>query len=157
MLASNLVVKFSNVMRIAVKPLFGVKISHVIPIILGFAMYFPLIPRYRWVSRHPIALLVGAGFGLGMRGVLWPNILNQIISTITPPSGNAALDWITYVYSGIDTVTSVLHFLLTFEQTGALEYPTRIGRLFGNTVLFRFTILAGRAKFFLQVLKIIPM
>jgi len=166
MLAINLVVAFSNVMRIAVKPLIGGKISYIVPILLGFAMYFLLIPRYRWVSRYPIALLVGAGFGLGMRGVLWPNILNQIISTITPPAGNAALDWITYLYIGIGTVTAVLYFLLTFEHTGVAEYPTRIGRLFimiglgayfGNTVLFRFTMLSGRAKFFLQVLKIIPM
>ena len=47
-----------------------------------------------------------------------------------------------------------------------MKYPTRIGRLFimiglgayfGNTVLFRLSMLAGRAQFFLQVLKIIPM
>jgi hypothetical protein len=32
-----------------------------------------------------------------------------------------------------------------------------LGAYFGNTVLFRLTMLAGRAKFFLHVLKIIPM
>jgi len=52
------------------------------------------------------------------------------------------------------------------RATGTMKYPTRIGRLFimiglgayfGNTVLFRLSMLAGRAQFFLQVLKIIPM
>jgi hypothetical protein len=32
-----------------------------------------------------------------------------------------------------------------------------LGAYFGNTVLFRLTMLTGRAKFFLEVLKIIPM
>ena len=47
-----------------------------------------------------------------------------------------------------------------------MQAPTRVGRLFimvalgacfGNTVLFRFTMLTGRAQFFLQVFKLIPM
>ena len=31
-----------------------------------------LIPEYLWVSRYPIALLVGSGFGLGIRGSIGP-------------------------------------------------------------------------------------
>lgn len=166
MLAIGLVVNITNVNRIAIQPMITGQIHYIIPIILGLAMYALLIADYRWVSRYPIAILVGAGFGLGMRGVLLTNILGQVISTITAPVGGAAMDWFNFAYIAIGTICSIMYFLLTYEHRGALRYPTRIGRMFfmiglgayfGNTVLFRLSMLSGRAQFFLQVLKIIPM
>jgi hypothetical protein len=165
-MAISLMVAIGNVARIAIRPLMAGEVIYVIPLILGFAMYALLISEYRWVSRYPIAILVGAGFGLGMRGVLIPNLLSQVISTVSPPAGGAPFDWFTFAYVAIGTICAMTYFLLTYEHTGALSYPTRIGRwmimiglgaYFGNTVLFRMSMLAGRAQFFLQVLKIIPM
>jgi hypothetical protein len=165
-LAINLVVNFSNVMRICVTPLLGGDLLMIVPLVMGIIIYTMLIPEYRWVSRYPIALLVGAGFGLGMRGTIKPSILDAIVSTITAPSAGGMMDWVNFLYIAVGLVSSILYFLLTYEHVGALKAPTRIGRLFimiglgayfGNTVLFRFTMLTGRAQFFLQVLKIIPM
>lgn len=148
-------------------PLMEGKVHYVIPIVLGFMMFFLLVPKYRWISRYPIALLVGAGFGLGMRGVLIPYITKQVISTITPPAAGAALvDWWSYFYIAIGTICATLYFVLTWEHKGGFGYTTRLGRwiimiglgaYFGNTVLFRMAMLSGRAQFFLQVLKIAPM
>jgi hypothetical protein len=166
MLAVNLVVNFGNVMRICVTPMMQGDYLMIIPLILGIMIYAMLIPEYRWVSRYPIALLVGAGFGLGIRGSIGPNIQDAIVSTITRPTDGGAMAWINFLYIAVGLVCSVLYFLLTYEHSGALQAPTRIGRLFimiglgayfGNTVLFRFTMLTGRAQFFLQVLKLIPM
>jgi len=165
-LAINLVVNFTNVIRICVTPLLGGDFMMIVPLVMGIMIYTMLIPEYRWVSRYPIAVLVGAGFGLGMRGVIKPSILDAIVSTITAPSTGAMMDWVNFLYIAVGLISSVMYFLLTYEHTGALQAPTRIGRLFimiglgayfGNTVLFRFTMLTGRAQFFLQVLKIIPM
>ncbi len=166
MLAISLTVNITNVNRIAIQPMIGGEIHYIIPLILGLAMFALLIAEYRWVSRYPIAILVGAGFGLGMRGVLLPNLLGQVISTITSPAGGTAMDWFNFVYIAIGTISSISYFLLTYEHKGVLQHPTRIGRMFfmiglgayfGNTVLFRLSMLSGRAQFFLQVLKIIPM
>jgi hypothetical protein len=166
MLAVNLVVNFSNVMRICVTPMMQGDILMIVPLILGIMIYTMLIPEYRWVSRYPIAILVGAGFGLGIRGSIGPNIQDAIVSTITRPTDGGAMAWINFLYIAVGLICSVLYFLLTYEHSGALQAPTRIGRLFimvalgayfGNTVLFRFTMLTGRAQFFLQVLKLIPM
>ncbi len=138
----------------------------ILPVILGFAMYFLLHPKYRWISRFPIAILVGSAMGLGLSSVIIPQILSQVISTITAPTTGAILDWFNFVLIFIGTVSSALYFLLTYEHTGALKPTARIGRwfimlglgaYFGNTVLFRLSMLSGRAQFFLQVLKIIPM
>ncbi len=166
MLAVNLVVNFSNVMRICVTPMMQGDFLMIVPLILGIMIYTMLIPEYRWVSRYPIAILVGAGFGLGIRGSIGPNIQDAIVSTITRPTDGGAMAWINFLYIAVGLISSVLYFLLTYEHSGALQAPTRIGRLFimvalgayfGNTVLFRFTMLTGRAQFFLQVLKLIPM
>ena len=166
MLAITFITNFDNVMSMAVNPLMGGDILMIIPIILGLMMFTMLIPEYRWVSRYPVALLVGAGFGLGIRGTIRPNLQDAIISTITPPAGGGALEWFNFAYIAIGLICSIMYFLLTIEHSGPLKAPTRIGRLFimiglgayfGNTVLFRFTMLTGRAQFFLQVLKIIPM
>lgn len=165
-LAINVVTNINNVMKIAVTPMIGGDFLMIVPIILGLAIYTMLIPQYRWVSRYPIALLVGSGFGLGIRGTIGPNIQDAIISTITAPTNGGAMAWINFLYIAVGLVCSTLYFLLTMEHTGPLKAPTRIGRLFimialgayfGNTVLFRFTMLTGRAKFFLEVLKLIPM
>jgi len=165
-LAVTAVVNISNVMRIAITPMLQGQWMYIIPIILGFMIYTLLWTDYRWLSRYPIAILVGAGFGVGMRGTIRPNILDAIIDTVTAPAAGEFLPWLNYVFIGLGVLSSVMYFLLTYEHTGALSAPTRIGRLFimvglgayfGNTVLFRFTMLTGRAQFFLQVLKIIPM
>jgi hypothetical protein len=166
MLAVSLTVNFSNVMRMCITPLMQGDITMIVPLVVGLMIYAMLIPEYRWVSRYPIALLVGAGFGLGIRGSIGPNIQDAIVSTITRPTDGGAMAWINFLYIAVGLVCSVLYFLLTYEHSGAMQVPTRVGRLFimvalgayfGNTVLFRFTMLTGRAQFFLQVLKLIPM
>jgi hypothetical protein len=166
MLAVSLTVYFSNVMRMCITPMMQGDITMIVPLVLGLMIYTMLIPEYRWVSRYPIALLVGAGFGLGIRGSIGPNIQDAIVSTITRPTDGGAMAWINFLYIAVGLICSVMYFLLTYEHSGAMQVPTRVGRLFimvalgayfGNTVLFRFTMLTGRAQFFLQVLKLIPM
>jgi hypothetical protein len=138
----------------------------IIPIILGLMIYLLLVPQYRWISRYPVAILVGSSIGLGMAGQLLPNIVSQIINTITPPKAAAAFDWFNFVYIAIGLICVTMYFLLTYEHTGPVKPVTQFGRYFimlalgayfGNTVLFRFSMLASRAQFLLQVLKIIPM
>jgi hypothetical protein len=165
-LAITVITNFAYVVGTAINPLLDGDILMIVPLVLGCLMFTMLIPEYRWMSRYPIALLVGAGFGLGIRGTIGPNLQDAIISTITAPTEGGALAWFNFAYIAVGLICSIMYFLLTIEQTGALKAPTRIGRLFimiglggyfGNTVLFRFTMLTGRAQFFLQVLKLIPM
>ena len=165
-LAITVITNFAYVVGVAINPLLDGEILMIVPLVLGCLMFTMLIPEYRWLSRYPIALLVGAGFGLGIRGTIGPNLQDAIISTITAPTEGGAMAWFNFAYIAVGLVCSIMYFLLTMEQTGVLKAPTRIGRLFimiglggyfGNTVLFRFTMLTGRAQFFLQVLKLIPM
>ena len=165
-LAITAITNFRNIPRMCIPPLMHAHIPMILPLTLRLMIFTMLIPEYRWVSRYPIALMVGAGFGLGIRGTIKPNLQDAIIDTITAPTGGGIIDWFNYLWVAVGLVCSILYFMLTFEHSGPLKAPTRIGRLFlmialggyfGNTVLFRFTMLTGRAQFFLQVLKLIPM
>lgn len=165
-LAIILIVAVSNVIKIAILPLVGGNLSMIIPIILGALMYSIFIPNFRYLSRFPLAILIGVAFGLGMRGVLIPSVLDQISSTIRAPATSDLMSWFNFTYIAIGTILCTAYFFLTYEHKEVLTYPTRAGRLvimlglgayFGNTILFRFAMLTGRAEYFLQVLKIIGM
>jgi hypothetical protein len=123
-LAINVVTNFSNVMQICVTPLMQGDFLMIVPLIVGILIYTMLIPEYRWVSRYPVGLLVGAGFGLGMRGTIGPNIQDAIISTITAPSEGGAMAWINFLYIAVGLVCSLMYFLLTYEHAGALSALT---------------------------------
>lgn len=165
-LAISVIVAIQTTIRMAVTPLLSGNVVYVIPILLGFMMYFIFSADYRWVSRYPIAILVGSAIGLGMRGVIIPNILTQIVNTITFPKSTDFMSMFNFVYIALGTLFAVMYFLLTYEHKGTLHYPTRLGRwlimiglgaYYGNTVLFRMSMLSGRAQYLLQVLGIIPM
>lgn len=166
-LAITVITNIDSLIRGPLNPLITKgQILLIVPVILGFSMYALLHPDYRWVSRYPIAILVGTAMGLGMASVIIPQITSQVISTITAPTTGASKAWFDFVVIAVGTICATLYFLLTYEHTGVLKPTTRIGRwfimlglgaYFGNTTLFRLSMLSGRAQYFLQVLKIIPM
>ena len=164
--AIQAVVAVQNTNRIAVTPLLSGQIAFIIPIILGLGMYTVFVEDYRWISRYSIAVLVGCMLGVVTSGTLIPNIINQITSTIAAPSGATMMDWFNFLYVGIGTICALSYFLFTREHTGVLAPTARLGRLivmvalgvmFGNTVLFRMSMLSGRIEYLLQVLGLIPM
>ncbi len=165
-LAIAVITSIQTTNRIAITPLTRGEFIYIIPLLLGFSIYFILHADYRWISRYPIAVLVGSSIGLGMSGVIIPNITTQLATTITFPGTVDFMSMFDYFYIGLGTFFAVMYFILTYEHKGAMKYPTRLGRYlimiglgayFGNTVLFRMSMLSGRAQYFLQVLGIIPM
>jgi hypothetical protein len=151
--------------KVAITPLMQGNPLYIIPLILGLLFYTIFIPKYRWLSRFSLAALVGSMIGLGMRGVLIPNIVQQVITTITPPKTDLALDWFNMIFMAVSTFCALTYFLLTHEHKGVLTYTTRFGRgvimlglgaMFGNTVLMRMAMLSGVAEQILKVLGIIP-
>jgi hypothetical protein len=56
----GIIVTLNSLKGTAITPLMNGNYLLIIPIILGFCMYFLLVPKFRWVSRYPIAILVGS-------------------------------------------------------------------------------------------------
>lgn len=149
----------------AVTPLMQGTTHLIIPIILGLALYFQFFRSTRWISRYTLSLLVGVGTGIAAVGVIHAQVVAQILGVIKPPTSPSLIDWFNYAFIGIGLLCTASYFILTREHKGPLYAPTKIGRYlimlglgayFGNTVMFRETMLAGRVEYMLRVFRIIP-
>lgn len=121
-----------------------------IPIILGLLMYTRFIRGKAWISRFPIAFVVGLGTGMIMRGAIVSQFITQIQATLVPLT---SLGNIVVVFG---TTAVLLFFYFSRERTGALKQYTIFGRwvmmvafgaTFGNAVMGEMTLLIGRMQF----------
>lgn len=96
-----------------------------IPLILGLLIYTRFIPSLRWISRWPMALVIGSGVGLAMGGLVATMIVSLIVKTITLDFTN-----VSNIIFLIITFTCIAYFILTKEHTGNLGYITKVGRFF---------------------------
>src|SRR3990170_5929222 len=58
--------------------------QYIIPIALGFLVYSRLTVKYAWLSRWGMAVIVGTGLGLAVRGMVESQIIDQIKANYLP-------------------------------------------------------------------------
>lgn len=132
------------------------QITWLIPILLGLALFTRYSDQYAWLSRLPLALLVGVGIGVSMGGMIDSSFIRQISSSVTDVANpNQAL----MVLMIILTLTYFIFSLgIKQREEGAMKYTSMIGRyvmmiyfgaLFGNTVMTRMALFIGRMRFLL--------
>lgn len=131
-----------------------------IPAILGLRGYTRYYKPTVWISRLPVALLVGVGTGLAMRGLIEAQFIAQIISTIQPK------DSIDGVIIAILTICTLTYFIFTREPKGEPDRKIysgilRIGRVtimvamgaaFGVLATTRLTLCVSRLQFIVNSL-----
>ncbi|MCD4818829.1 MAG: hypothetical protein K8S23_09070 [Candidatus Cloacimonetes bacterium] len=142
------------------KPLsenFGGNIILLIPAFLGVLMLIRIIPKLEWLSRFPIALLIGTTAGISFLRYLKSDVLNQLTATMLNPF--AASDWISMIGEIlliVGTICGVLYFYFSKKHEGALGTSAKIGiyflmvsfgAAFGYTVMGRISLLIGRLQF----------
>lgn len=139
----------------------SVVLNRVVPCCLGALLISQLSPKYGWLSRYPLAFVIGAGTGMALPAGVQTYLLPQIYGTVEP----------VLVYRGIDldifaTVSRVVllvgllsvlaYFFFSKEHKGGYGKFTLIGvyflmigfgASFGNTVMARMSLLIGRLQF----------
>jgi hypothetical protein len=133
---------------------------------LGFLMLLRLVPKIGWLSRWPLAFIVGATSGLWLMNYLASNIMVQVQATIQPlfsisyASGFDA-GWgaiISSLVIVVGTFTGLVYFFFSKEHKGAFGGAARVGIFFimitfgasfGYTVMSRMSLLIGRMDFLL--------
>jgi hypothetical protein len=130
--------------------------------ILGLLMLMRLLPKIGWISRWPLAFIVGATAGLWLMNYFSSNIMVQVQSTIVPLLGegyNASLAQVTgnlVIVAG--TFSGLVYFFFSKEHKGAFGATARLGiwfimitfgAAFGYTVMSRMSLLVGRIDFLL--------
>jgi hypothetical protein len=130
-----------------------------IPAILGIMMLMRLIPSIEWVSRFPIALVIGTTSGVFFLRYLKSDVINQLTATIMNPfQANNTVMIVGQILLVIGTFTGVVYFYFSKKHEGAFGVTARIGvyflmisfgAAFGYTAMARISLLIGRLQFLL--------
>jgi len=158
---------------------FFIKFMTIIAIILGILtlirleIFSYIFPSIVWVSRIPIAFVVGIGSGItivaSVQGFIFPQVsatflpilsLNYTIDFSTPINFlNSLLLVIGPFVILLGVITALIYFYFSTEQRGILLGIAKIGILimmitfgasFGYTIMARFSLLISRFYFLLS-------
>jgi hypothetical protein len=143
-----------------------------VPLVLGIMMLMRLIPSVGWVSRWPLAFIVGTYSGYYFITYLQSNAVEQVRATLVPfiqverwellftqPGLSAFLGAIAVPVMIIGVVSGIVYFFFSKEHKGVFGQVARIGiwflmvafgASFGYTVMARISLLIGRMYFLLR-------
>lgn len=135
-------------------------LTYILPLILGKMMILSIFKRFNWMARWGIAYTVAIAAGLRAYGFLNSYILNQVKATIVPLANTdnplfhiSDPSLFNNLIILVGTVTGLLYFFFSKEQTGIFGQVTRIGiyflmisfgASFGFAVMGRISLLIGR-------------
>ena len=152
-------------------------ISYWIPVILGILLLMRLSAKYGWLSRWPLALIVGTTAGLNFVRYLRSDFIVQVSSTFVPLLGREPHQWqgagafvsqldlsatgqlaalLTNWIIFVGVFCGIVYFFFSKEHTGVFGRASRVGiwvlmitfgASFGYTVMGRISLLVGRVTF----------
>jgi hypothetical protein len=138
---------------------FSGKIFLLFPAFLGILMLMRLFPKTEWLSRYPIALMIGTTAGISFLRYLKSDVINQLTATIINPfNAIGAAEIIGQILLIIGTGSGIVYFYFSKKHDGTFGVVARIGiyflmvsfgAAFGYTVMGRISLLIGRLQFLL--------
>jgi hypothetical protein len=144
-----------------------------VAVLLGILLLMRLLPKVGWISRWPMAFIIGTTAGLNLPRYLRSDFMSQVSSTFQPLIvdwnglgsfiGNFSLqaggqfmlsfgNWI--IVFGV--LCGLIYFFFSKEHRGAFGVASRLGiwvlmltfgASFGYTVMGRISLLIGRVTF----------
>jgi hypothetical protein len=131
-----------------------------VPFALGLMMLLRLIPKTQWLSRYPIAMMVGTSAAIYLLLSFQSDFINQISATIFNPFVSSSwVDTVGNLLLVVGTLCGVYFFYFSKKQEGAFAVPSKLGiwflmvsfgATFGYTVMARISLLIGRLDFLLR-------
>ncbi|UCC43391.1 MAG: hypothetical protein JSU65_09610 [Candidatus Zixiibacteriota bacterium] len=130
----------------------------VIPLLLGAMMFGRFYRRTGWLSRFPMAVLIGSGAGVAIPAMLDARTLRQISATVTPLFAGSAWADVSTIIVLAGVITTLSYFYFSREHRGALGFSSKtgtyflmlfFGTTFGYTVMSRMSTFIGRVEFLL--------
>jgi hypothetical protein len=129
-----------------------------LPLLLGLMMFGRFHSKTSFVSRIPLAVLIGSGAGAAIPAMLGPRILTQVSGSVVPLMGESGLPNWSGLIVLIGVLTTLAYFFFSREHRGPLGVASRagtwflmifFGTTFGYTVMSRMSTFIGRAEFLL--------
>ncbi|HSQ60451.1 MAG TPA: hypothetical protein VLT84_08465 [Acidobacteriota bacterium] len=156
---------FSTIKPNLVTPLFtqfneGRNFLLVVPLLLGVLLFSRFFPRGDWLSRWPIAVILGVYPALRITGFGQSDLVEQVHGSILPlwggvNPGDLINNWLLVV----GLLTTLMFFFFSKEHKGALGGVAKVGIYFlmvsfgasyGYTVMARISLLIGRVMFLVR-------
>ncbi|HNZ06950.1 MAG: hypothetical protein KBA79_03650 [Candidatus Cloacimonetes bacterium] len=139
---------------------FGGNLILLIPFALGLMMLTRIVPKAQWISRYPLAIVIGTSAAISLLRYLKSDLINQVGATMINPFANASIpEVIGNLMVIIGTLCGVYFFYFSKKQEGLAKIPSKIGvyflmisfgATFGYTVMARVSLLIGRLEFLLK-------
>jgi hypothetical protein len=142
------------------------KYIYIVPLILSVMLLMRLSPKGAWISRWPLAFIIGTTAGIRLIGFIHADFLSQIRNTIIPlwvnpdVAGVASVDpiWdsLKNIILVIGVFAALVYFFFSIEHTGIVGRTAKVGiwflmitfgAAFGYTVMGRIALLAIRIEF----------
>lgn len=133
----------------------------VIPAILGILYITRFFPGVAWLSRYPMAFLMGAGMGVGFPLSMKAQVLRQLEASLIPLY-ETGMSWdivLGNVVMVLGTLAALIYFFFskphkgpffgTGSKIGIWVIMVGFGATFGFTVMGRISLLIGRIQFLL--------
>jgi hypothetical protein len=129
------------------------------PGVLGLLLFARLFPRVGWISRWPLALVIGVYAGIKTTGFAQSDFVAQIQASFQPLwTGDLGSSLSVWLFT-VGLVCSLLFFFFSREHRGAGGAASRVGVVvlmvgfgagYGYTVMSRISLLIGRFQFLLE-------
>lgn len=136
---------------------------YLIPLALSIMLLMRLSPVGAWISRWPLAFIIGTTAGIRLVGFIHADFLSQIRNSIVPvvvasPDGTGFLFWdsVRNIVLIIGVLSALVYFFFSIEHTGVVGKTAKLGiwflmvtfgAAFGYTVMGRIALLAIRLEF----------
>ncbi len=131
----------------------------VIATLFGLLILTRLVPKIAWISRIPLAFIVGLTASITIYTSIQSDILPQIGHTLLPLIEPNIGSMISSVILIIGVLTGLLYFYFSVEQKGALIPLTRLGIMFlmitfgasfGYSVMARVSLVVNTFQFLIS-------
>ena len=141
------------------RPLFGEgTLTLIVPLVLGLLMFGRFHPRTSFLSRIPIAVVIGSGAGVAVPVMLEARTLRQMSATVMPLMNADGIPDITALVVIVGVLCTLSYFYFSREHSGPLGSAAKLGTwflmiffgtTFGYTVMSRMSTFIGRMEFLL--------
>jgi hypothetical protein len=141
------------------QPVLTGQIYMIIPIVLGFSVYLLYTKNYKYVSRWPMALMIGSGIGVTIRAIPRVRIIEQVTASFLPILGVDPFTAFSNLVLIVSTVVTLFYFFTTIEHKGNYGKVTKFGRYiimillganWGSQIMMRSTMFIGNMSFMIR-------
>jgi hypothetical protein len=124
-----------------------------VSIVMGLLLYARFFKNGKPLTALPVGILLGTGAGLSLGGTIISQSVAQIRATIVP------LNTVNNIILVVGTLATMFYFFYSAPKAKIVSQASLVGRYlmmigfgaaYGNTVMGRVALLAGRVQFLMK-------